>query len=74
MTEDRARYGWESDFPLFRSAPPSQVRERLQTFVTDASPEQLKAWTDSIPPLQREVNEVLVRDTLAKQYSTILEY
>ncbi|MFN8583424.1 MAG: DNA/RNA helicase domain-containing protein [Gemmatimonadaceae bacterium] len=74
MTESRARYGWESDFPSFRNTPPTQVRERLQAFVTDASPEQVRAWSDSIPPLQREVSEVLLANTLAKNYSAILEY
>jgi len=47
---------------------------RLHSFVRDASPEQVRAWGDSIPPLQREVDEVLVRDVLAKHYSAILEY
>ena len=72
--DDRARYGWESDFPEFRSAEPAEIRKRLHSFVRDASPEQIRAWGDSIPPLQREVDEVLVRDVLAKQYSAILEY
>lgn len=74
MSEDRAGYGWESDFPSFRSAPPARVRESLHKFVNDASPEQVRAWTDSIPPLQREVDEVLVRDAIAIKYSAILEY
>lgn len=73
-SEERARFGWESDFPSFREAPPARVRERLQEFVTDASPEQIRAWQDSIPPLQREVSEVLLVDGLAKEYSAILEY
>lgn len=71
---DRARYGWESSFDNFRDTPPREVRERLAKFVVDASPEQIKAWDASIPPLQSEVSEVLIRDTLAKQYSAILEY
>ena len=74
MSEERARYGWESDFPEFKSAEPSVVRDRLRSFIVDASPEQIAAWQDSIPALQREVDEVLVRDALAKQYSAILEY
>ena len=74
MSESRARYGWESDFPGFRSARPSAVCERLESFITDASPEQVRAWRDTIPPLQREVDEVLMRDELAKRYSAILEY
>ena len=74
MSEPRARSGWESDFPTFRSTSPARVRENLNEFVSDASPEQLRAWTDSIPPLQREVDEVLLRNSLASRYSAILEY
>jgi hypothetical protein len=74
MSEDRARYGWESDFLRFTSTPPAEIRHRLQAFVRDASPEQVRAWGDSIPPLQREVDEVLLRDVLARHYSAILEY
>lgn len=74
MSEPRARYGWESDFPSFRSTAANEVRERLEAFVSDASAEQVRAWNDSIPPLQREVDEVLLRDALANHYSTILEY
>lgn len=74
MTESRARYGWGSDFPEFRSTEPSLVRERLQAFIVDSSPEQVRAWNEAIPALQKEVDEVLVRDTLAKHYSAILEY
>src|SRR5688500_637325 len=74
MTDDRARYGWESDFPTFREAPPSVVRERLHAFVADATPEQIRAWTEVIPPLQTEIEEVLAGSSLAARYSTILEY
>lgn len=74
MSETRANYGWESDFPVFSKTPPAEVREQLHAFVTDASAEQLRAWSDSIPPLQREVGEILLRDVMARQYSTVLEY
>jgi hypothetical protein len=74
MSEPKARYGWESDFPTFRSAPPGRIRERLSGFVDGASAEQERAWRDSIPPLQAEVDEVLLRDNLANAYSAILEY
>lgn len=74
MTEPKARFGWESDFPTFRSAVPSHIRERLREFVANASDEQERAWKDAIPPLQSEVEEVLLRDRLAAQYSAILEY
>jgi len=74
MSESRARYGWESDFPLFSKTPPSTIREALAAFVTEASPEQLRAWSESIPPLQHQVAGTLVRDVLAQRYSTVLEY
>jgi hypothetical protein len=50
------------------------VRERLQEFIVDASPEQIRAWRDAIPPLQDEVEKSLLRDSIAKGYSAILEY
>ena len=71
---ERSSAGWESDFSEFRATDPRRIRERIAKFVIDASPEQIRAWDDAIPPLQAEVTEVLIRDELAKHYSTILEY
>lgn len=71
---DRARTGWDSSFSEFKDAQPKRIRERIVAFVPDASPEQLRAWDDAIPPLQAEVSEVLIRDELARHYSAILEY
>lgn len=70
----RATSGWASTFPAFREAPAPYVRGRLSAFLPDASPEQVAAWDESIPPLQREVGEVLVRDDRAADYGAILEY
>lgn len=74
MSEDRARYGWESDFPGFQSAQPRTIRDRLSAFVRDASEQQRRAWAEGIPPLQHEIREILASDALANHYSTILEY
>jgi hypothetical protein len=74
VSESRARYGWESDFPGFAEASSIDVRKSLKHFVSDASPEQERAWSSSIPQLQDEVEEVLLRNQLARHYSTILEY
>jgi hypothetical protein len=71
---DRARTGWESSFSEFREAQPKRIRERLVAFVRDPSPEQIRSWEESIPPLQAEVSKALIRDELARQYSAILEY
>ena len=67
-------HGWASTFPAFREAPAPYVWDQLLAFLPDASPEQLAAWDESIPPLQREVGEVLQRTDAATQYGTILEY
>ena len=74
MTSEGARYGWQSDFNEFRDTPPLVIRERLAEFVTNASPEQKRAWANSIPPLQVEVEKSIVRSALSAQYSAILEY
>ncbi|HZF67367.1 MAG TPA: hypothetical protein VEZ47_04955, partial [Gemmatirosa sp.] len=37
MSEPRARYGWESDFPAFRDAEPARVREAVRALTTNAS-------------------------------------
>ena len=74
MTDETTRYGWQSDFQDFRETPPQVIRERLSAFVTDASPEQLRAWADSIAPLQSEVAKSIVTNALARDYSAILEY
>ncbi len=68
------RYGWQSDLGTFSRSEPRVVRLQLQAFVSDASPEQVRAWDQSIPWLQRECRELEVRDTAAREYTAILEY
>lgn len=74
MNEESAGYGWASPFPEFEQAQPKEVREKLNLFVKDAGRPQIRAWDDSIPPLQNEVKEILAVDNLAAKYETILEY
>ncbi len=71
---EHSRCGWNSRFPKFRSTPSKFIRESLSAYVKDAGPKQIKAWDDSIPPLQNEVGEILHSDKEAPDYSTILEY
>lgn len=71
---DEAGHGWASTFPEFRATPAIQIRGSLQDFLREVSTEQIRAWDLSIPPLQREVSEVLLEDTLAADYTAILEY
>ena len=68
------RYGWRSTLPEFSQSEPRAVRLQLQEFVADASPEQVRAWDQCIPWLQRECRELAVRDTAAHEYTAILEY
>ena len=68
------RYGWRSTLPEFSQSEPRAVRLQLQQFVADASPEQVRAWDQCIPWLQRECRELAVRDTAAHEYTAILEY
>ena len=69
-----ARYGWVSPFTGFRDTPALTIRTKLRDFIHDASPEQIRAWDDTIPPLQREVGEVIDSRREAGVFSTILEY
>lgn len=69
-----ARFGWSSSFPVFRAASAHVIREALEKFVSDVSPEQRRAWDQSIGPLQREVGLTLDQHDEAVDYSTILEY
>ena len=50
--------GWASPLSDFVSQPPHSISEALQRFVEDASPSQIRAWDDSIPPLQRESQQI----------------
>ena len=73
MSED-PRCGWSSKFPQFTSTPPRLIRENLAAYVKDAGSQQIRAWDESIPPLQSEVGEILETDQASPEYSTILEY
>ncbi len=68
------RYGWQSSLPDFTGSEARVVRLQLQQFISDASPEQIRAWDQSIPWLQRECSELQVRDSAAHEYTAILEY
>lgn len=69
-----APHGWASSFRAFREATPEYVRSRLVALVPDASPEQVLAWDESIPPLQSELGEAMARDARTASFDTVLEY
>jgi hypothetical protein len=66
--------GWTSDFRTFRSESRDVVVDSLRLFVRDASPEQVRAWTDSVPRLQQEIGEIVRVDAASGSFSAILEY
>ena len=74
--EDASREGcgWSGDFPTFGSERPRRIREMLFEFLPDAEPEQVKAWDESIPPIQSEVSKTVDREPKARGYSALLEY
>jgi len=74
MMDEYPRCGWNSQFPYFQTTPSKFIREKLEAYIKDAGPEQIRAWDESIPPLQSEVGEILQVDHYAPSYSTILEY
>lgn len=66
--------GWASDFPTFHGTPPRVVRVSLERFVREAGHEQIAAWDEAIPALQKEVGEAIAADAAAKTHVVILEY
>jgi hypothetical protein len=67
--------GWSSNLRRFREAAPADVRTALESFIRDASVQQVHAWNESIPPLQNETRELVARIAIAdEEYSAILEY
>jgi Schlafen group 3, DNA/RNA helicase domain len=50
------------------------VTSSLKAFVHDASAQQIRAWDDSVPELQREAGELIAQLLDAARYSAILEY
>jgi hypothetical protein len=72
--DSTAIYGWESSFPRFHSESARVIRGKLVDVLREASPEQIRAWDDCIPKLQREVGEILTADGSAADYTAILEY
>ena len=66
--------GWASDLPTFERSPSKEIRDALRRFVRDASPEQIRAWDDSIPRLQTEARELITAESAAAGWDAILEY
>lgn len=66
--------GWASDLPHFRAATVDDIVGMLMSAIRDATPEQEQAWRASIPPLQRECEQLLSASESEIRYCAILEY
>jgi len=66
--------GWSSDLPTFHAAKAGEIQGSLEDFVQGYSPEQARAWRQSIPLLQREAGELLEAREQARGYGAVLEY
>jgi DUF2075 family protein len=64
--------GWASPLSEFVDQQPNSISEALKRFVADASPSQIRAWEDSIPPLQRESKQI--SEAAAGNPVAIMEY
>ena len=71
---NQARRGWDSDFVHFGSTPSNAIVAKLRAYLAGASIEQIRAWDDSIPRLQVEVNQVREIREEAARYTAILGY
>ena len=71
MNEKQA--GWAGGFEEFKDADPHVIAEKLAVFVPGAGASQVRAWEDSIPPMQREATQ-LMNEPWASGASAIMEY
>jgi hypothetical protein len=68
------RCGWASELPYFASSSLEEIVNSLSAFVADATPQQIRAWRHTIPPLKARSTELLTLETRSGHYGAILEY
>jgi DUF2075 family protein len=66
--------GWANTFPVFKATRLEDVVHALAAFVPDATPEQIRAWKGSVPPLQQTCGAAGELDPFAVEYGAVLEY
>lgn len=73
-TADLADAGWAGTFPVLLGASVPEMVSALIAFVRESTPEQIRAWNNSLPLIQIEAGKVLDVQPLAVDYSAIFEY
>lgn len=66
--------GWQSSLETLQATAAGVIQGRLEDFVHGYSPEQVYAWKEEIPLLQREAGELIATKPPAAGYGAILEY
>jgi len=66
--------GWAGGLSYFSATAIEEIVNSLSAFVSDATPEQIRAWQHSIPPLKTASSELLGVEPKSVQYGAILEY
>lgn len=66
--------GWAGELPCFSSTSLEEIVGSLSAFVGNATPEQIRAWRCSIPPLKAQSVGLLGVEPKSVQYGAILEY
>jgi len=67
-------HGWSGTVYHLRGSTVVSIRERLERFIPDAGPGQVRAWDDSIAILQHQSGQLVARDRVAERDEVILEY
>ena len=66
--------GWQSDLVTFNSTAAAIIQNSLEEFVLEFSHQQADAWRESIPLLQLEAGEFLLKQPSAGIDGIVLEY
>ncbi|MGD1030387.1 MAG: DNA/RNA helicase domain-containing protein [Opitutaceae bacterium] len=66
--------GWASRLPAFTCGSLEEIVASLSAFVADATPEQIRAWRNSVPPVQASASALLNVEPKSVEYGAVLEY
>src|SRR5271165_3951681 len=66
--------GWASRLPAFTCGSLEEIVASLSSFVADATPEQIRAWRSSVPPVQASASALLKVEPKSVEYGAVLEY
>lgn len=74
MTPRGTQCAWWTTFLSLRATDPGEILESLRAFVPDSSPEQDRAWKDSIPLIRDAARNTTTSHPPAADHAVIFEY